>query len=103
MTDLGPTEFGTYIFPAWADALGWLMGASTLAPFIFFLIYRLIKEPMVSVCFLNLIIFAQLRECVTNVINFIVHCNIYLPMCVGMCTQIKGQFRTQVLGGRVNK
>ncbi|XP_037036283.1 sodium- and chloride-dependent GABA transporter 2-like [Bradysia coprophila] len=43
MTDIGPTEFGEYEFPRWADSLGWLMGASTLAPFVFFLIYNLIK------------------------------------------------------------
>lgn len=46
MTDIGPTEFAGYEFPRWADSLGWLMGASTLAPFVFFLIYHLIKGPV---------------------------------------------------------
>lgn len=52
MTDIGPTEFGDYIFPAWADAFGWLIGASTLAPFVIFLIYRLIKGPVSVSAFL---------------------------------------------------
>ena len=46
LTDIGPTEFAGYEFPVWADSLGWLMGTTTLAPFVFFLIYRLIKGPV---------------------------------------------------------
>lgn len=46
MTDIGATEFAGYEFPKWADSLGWLIGASTLAPFVFFLIYHLIKGPV---------------------------------------------------------
>lgn len=46
MTDIGATEFGGYVFPDWADAIGWLIGASTLMPFIGFLLYRLIKGPV---------------------------------------------------------
>ncbi|KAL5291317.1 hypothetical protein ACFFRR_010613 [Megaselia abdita] len=44
MTDLGQTQFGDYIFPAWADALGWMMGACTLIPFPIFTIYQLHKN-----------------------------------------------------------
>lgn len=46
MTDIKPTEFGDYVFPAWADGLGWAMGASTLVPFAVLLVYRLIKGPV---------------------------------------------------------
>lgn len=49
MTDIEPTKFADYVFPGWADAGGWLIGASTLMPFAGFLLYRLIKGP-VSVC-----------------------------------------------------
>lgn len=43
MTAIGPTQFGDYIFPEWADIFGWMIGASTLAPFVIFVIYRWIK------------------------------------------------------------
>lgn len=43
MTAIGPTEFGDYVFPYWADLLGWLIGASTLVPFFIVLAYRLFK------------------------------------------------------------
>lgn len=46
MTDIGPTQFSGYVFPDWADAIGWLIGASTLMPFFGFLLYRLIKGPV---------------------------------------------------------
>lgn len=44
MTDIGPTEYNGKLFPAWADALGWMMGASTLAPFPIFAVYQYIKH-----------------------------------------------------------
>lgn len=44
MTDIGATKFGDYEFPVWADAIGWLVGSSTLAPFVGFLIYQIIKK-----------------------------------------------------------
>lgn len=40
MSDIGPTEFGDYVFPDWADFLGWMIGTSTLLPFVIFVIYR---------------------------------------------------------------
>lgn len=40
---MGQTEFNGYIFPAWADALGWLVGFSTLVPFFVFIGYKMIK------------------------------------------------------------
>lgn len=43
MTELGPTNYGDYQFPVWADSLGWMMGASTLAPFPIFVVYRYFK------------------------------------------------------------
>lgn len=48
MTAITPTEFNDYVFPVWADALGWIMGASTLAPFPIFVAYRLYKKDPVS-------------------------------------------------------
>lgn len=48
MTAITPTEFNGYVFPVWADALGWIMGASTLAPFPIFVAYRLYKRDPVS-------------------------------------------------------
>lgn len=48
MTDLGATKFGDYWFPQWADALGWMMGASTLAPFVIFAVVHLLRKPKVS-------------------------------------------------------
>lgn len=48
MTDLGATKFGDYIFPQWADSMGWMMGASTLAPFVIFVVVNLIRQPKVN-------------------------------------------------------
>ncbi|KAG5680362.1 hypothetical protein PVAND_009871 [Polypedilum vanderplanki] len=42
LTDLGPSEFRDYVFPLWADILGWMFGLATLVPFIVFAIYQLI-------------------------------------------------------------
>uniref|UniRef100_T1GSD5 Uncharacterized protein n=1 Tax=Megaselia scalaris TaxID=36166 RepID=T1GSD5_MEGSC len=44
MTDIGQTQFGDYVFPVWADSLGWMMGACTLIPFPIFTIYQLHKH-----------------------------------------------------------
>lgn len=49
LTDLGATKFGDYIFPQWADSLGWMMGASTLAPFVVFVAMHLIRKPKVLI------------------------------------------------------
>lgn len=43
LQDTERSHFGDYKFPMWADSLGWLVGASTLAPFILMLAYHLIK------------------------------------------------------------
>lgn len=43
MSDIGTTKFGDYHFPAWADLLGWFIGASTLLPFPLFVAYHWIK------------------------------------------------------------
>lgn len=42
LTDLGSTEFRDYVFPVWADTLGWMFGLSTLLPFVGYAIYSLI-------------------------------------------------------------
>lgn len=47
MANIGPTEFGDYVFPIWADLLGWLIGACTLLPFILFSFYEIFA------CWLN--------------------------------------------------
>lgn len=44
LKDTQPSQFGDYVFPVWADSLGWLVGASTLAPFIVMLAYHLINR-----------------------------------------------------------
>ncbi|XP_055378881.1 sodium- and chloride-dependent glycine transporter 1-like [Condylostylus longicornis] len=46
MTEIKPTEFRDYKFPGWADALGWMIGASTLAPFPIAIIYRLFNSKL---------------------------------------------------------
>lgn len=43
LKDTPHASFEDYIFPGWADALGWLVGASTLVPFVIGLAYHLIK------------------------------------------------------------
>lgn len=43
LTGITPTQFDDYIFPVWADVLGWMFGLSTLLPFIIFAIIELIK------------------------------------------------------------
>jgi solute carrier family 6 amino acid transporter-like protein 5/7/9/14 len=42
LTDLGSTEFRGYVFPFWADLIGWMFGLSTLLPLVIFAIYLLI-------------------------------------------------------------
>lgn len=72
MTAIGPTEFGDYVFPYWADLLGWIMGASTLVPFFVVLMYRLIKGA-VSITFVFFIdIF----------VGTVCHCLFFFCMCV---------------------
>lgn len=48
MTDIGRTQFGDYVFPAWADAFGWFLGSCTLIPFPIFAVYQLHKNGWVS-------------------------------------------------------
>lgn len=48
MTDITPTEYNGYVFPWWADMLGWMMGASTLLPFLVGIAYRYFKDKPVS-------------------------------------------------------
>lgn len=43
-----PTNLGGYLFPAWADSLGWLVGTSTLTPFVIGVAYHLIKGDVSS-------------------------------------------------------
>ncbi|KAL7035960.1 hypothetical protein ACKWTF_008639 [Chironomus riparius] len=42
LTDLGSTKFRDYVFPVWADTLGWMFGLSTLLPFVLFGAYTLV-------------------------------------------------------------
>lgn len=39
MVDYSPASYEGYVFPVWADALGLLIGLTTLVPFIFGLVY----------------------------------------------------------------
>jgi solute carrier family 6 amino acid transporter-like protein 5/7/9/14 len=41
LTDLGATEFRDYVFPVWADILGWMFGLATLVPFVVFAVIQL--------------------------------------------------------------
>lgn len=43
LTDIGPTQYGDYLFPPLADTLGWLIGTSTLVPMVYYATKRLIK------------------------------------------------------------
>jgi solute carrier family 6 (neurotransmitter transporter, glycine) member 5/9 len=43
LTDLSPTEFGDYVFPVWADVLGYMFGLATLTPFVVFAIIQIVK------------------------------------------------------------
>jgi solute carrier family 6 amino acid transporter-like protein 5/7/9/14 len=36
MSTFTPASYEDYLFPLWADSLGWMMGLSTLAPFVIF-------------------------------------------------------------------
>ncbi|XP_069668655.1 sodium- and chloride-dependent glycine transporter 2-like isoform X2 [Periplaneta americana] len=38
-----PANFGSYIFPPWVDALGWLLGIASLVPLPTFALYRLVR------------------------------------------------------------
>lgn len=49
MMGIGATRFNNYIFPHWADMLGWSIGACTLIPFPIFIIYNLIRGKVCSV------------------------------------------------------
>lgn len=43
MANIGSTKFVDYVFPKEADLLGWMIGTSTLLPFVIFVIYHLLK------------------------------------------------------------
>jgi hypothetical protein len=49
LTDIGPTELRDYVFPAWADSLGWIIGTSTLIPFVVGAGYEIFVRKVVSV------------------------------------------------------
>lgn len=51
MTGIKPTQFDEYIFPEWADIMGWMVGASTLLPFVCFIIYRLSRGEVIITCY----------------------------------------------------
>lgn len=40
LTGVKQTQFRDYLFPIWADVLGWLFGTSTLVPFVVFAIIQ---------------------------------------------------------------
>lgn len=42
LTDLSPTEFRDYVFPEWADAMGYMFGLITLMPLIVLVVMQLI-------------------------------------------------------------
>ena len=44
LTVIEPTQYRDYIFPVWADIMGWLMGASTLVPFVVFAIIQTVQN-----------------------------------------------------------
>ena len=43
LTGIGPTQFRDYVFPVWADVLGWMLGLSTLMPLVVFAITQSVK------------------------------------------------------------
>jgi solute carrier family 6 amino acid transporter-like protein 5/7/9/14 len=43
LTDIGPTQFRGYVFPFWADVLGWMFGTATLVPFVVFAAIETVK------------------------------------------------------------
>lgn len=44
-------QFRGVYFPWWADMLGWILGASTLAPFVIFAVIQIIKTDKFSTLF----------------------------------------------------
>lgn len=50
MLNIGATEFHHYVFPQWADSLGWMVGASTLLPFAILIAYHLLKGEVSVIC-----------------------------------------------------
>lgn len=44
LTDIDSTEFRGYVFPWWADVLGWMLGLSTLLPFVVFAVIQFVKS-----------------------------------------------------------
>lgn len=54
------TEFNGYVFPRWADSIGWMVGASTLFPFFFCLFYHLWQgEVNMKMFFISTILFGD--------------------------------------------
>lgn len=48
MANFTRASYEEYLFPLWADSLGWLMGISTMAPFFIFAVYVLYKGEYVT-------------------------------------------------------
>lgn len=44
LTDIDATEFRGYVFPLWADVIGWMFGFATLVPFFVFAIIELVTN-----------------------------------------------------------
>ncbi|CAG9805041.1 unnamed protein product [Chironomus riparius] len=51
LTGIEPTQFRGYIFPVWADVLGWMFGLSTLLPFIIFAAIEVSKSRDINYLF----------------------------------------------------
>lgn len=43
-TDLNPTEFRGYVFPWWADVLGYMFGLATLTPLVVFAVIAIVQN-----------------------------------------------------------
>ena len=42
--DYSPSTYGDYKYPAWADALGWILAVCVIAPIAITILYKLSKE-----------------------------------------------------------
>lgn len=66
MINMTPTEFNDYRFPQWADLIGWMVGVSTLLPFVVAIAYHLLKEKVNVILFRFVFIF---QYCKSSKIN----------------------------------
>lgn len=62
MMEIEPTQFGEYVFPEWADILGWVFGSCTLLPFIVAVIYHLIRGKVSLPLFVSIILWLRSRS-----------------------------------------